>query len=236
MSSILKALKKLEDEKSARRPDSLRIDAEILRGESLRSTSSMSVLLVAAFLFVCGAGATYVYMKRETGKISVRETPVAAVLPSERPLPAAPAPAAAKIVAHLQKNDDRAQVPQPVKITAPKSEAKHAIPSPLHAAPSKPIIKHQSVRAVKPSVTIRPAVAPTMPSAEDVSRPAAPMLKVNGIAYQDGGADSVAVVNGISVSSGSVIEGAKVEDIQMDRVRFSCGGEKFEVLLGKSNR
>jgi general secretion pathway protein B len=46
----------------------------------------------------------------------------------------------------------------------------------------------------------------------------------------------VAVVNGIPVSNGSVVEGARVEDIQRDRVRFSYGGERFEVTLGKTNR
>jgi type II secretory pathway component PulC len=64
--------------------------------------------------------------------------------------------------------------------------------------------------------------------------PANPVLKVHGIAFQDG-ADSVAVVNGITVSNGSVIEGARVEEIQKDRVRFSRGAEKFEIILDKSN-
>ena len=63
---------------------------------------------------------------------------------------------------------------------------------------------------------------------------AKPVLKVNGIAFQDG-ADSVAVINGITVSKGSVIEGARVEEIQKDRVRFSRGGEKFDIILDKSN-
>jgi type II secretory pathway component PulC len=76
----------------------------------------------------------------------------------------------------------------------------------------------------------------TQQSEQPADRSVPPTLKVNGIAFQEGVAGSVAVVNGISVSSGSMVEGAKVEDIQMDRVRFSYSGEKFEVLLGKSNR
>ena len=64
----------------------------------------------------------------------------------------------------------------------------------------------------------------------------APLIKVNGIAFQGNGPGSVAVVNGVPVANGSMIEGARVEDIQKDRVRFSYGGEKFEVDLGKSNR
>jgi hypothetical protein len=34
---------------------------------------------------------------------------------------------------------------------------------------------------------------------------------------------------------GAVIEGAKVEEIGKDRIRFSYGGESFEVPLGNSN-
>jgi general secretion pathway protein B len=60
-------------------------------------------------------------------------------------------------------------------------------------------------------------------------------LKVEGIAFQDGGTDSVAVVNGVAVSKGSVIEGARVEEILKDRVKFSRGSEKFEIILDKTN-
>ncbi len=63
-----------------------------------------------------------------------------------------------------------------------------------------------------------------------------PHLTVNGIAYQEGGSDNLAVINGITVSNGAVIEGVKVEDIQKDRVQFSHDGEKFEIILNKSNR
>jgi type II secretory pathway component PulC len=67
-----------------------------------------------------------------------------------------------------------------------------------------------------------------------VVKPVKPVLKVNGIAFQDG-ADSVAVINGITVSNGSVIEGARVEEIHKDHVKFSRDGEKFYIILEKSN-
>jgi len=67
-----------------------------------------------------------------------------------------------------------------------------------------------------------------------VATPVKPVLKVHGIAFQDG-AESAAVVNGVTVSNGSVIEGARVEEIQKDRVRFSRGGETFDIILDKSN-
>jgi type II secretory pathway component PulC len=76
-------------------------------------------------------------------------------------------------------------------------------------------------------------MTPSTPVAPLVT-PVKPVLKVHGIAFQDG-AESVAVINGIAVSKGSVIEGARVEEILKDRVRLSRGGETFEIILDKMN-
>src|ERR1039457_2422419 len=76
MSSILKALKKLEHEKSARKPDSFRIDAEILRGGASRSFFSTGASLAAIALFLCGGGATYVYMKHDKAPAPVQPSQV----------------------------------------------------------------------------------------------------------------------------------------------------------------
>jgi len=101
-------------------------------------------------------------------------------------------------------------------------------------------VVQQSTRNVK-SAEIVPQVVPAEPKSVSPFVPTAPLvpptrpvLKVNGIAFQDG-ADSVAVINGVTVSNGSVIEGARVEEIQKDRVRFSRGGERFDIILDKSN-
>ena len=59
---------------------------------------------------------------------------------------------------------------------------------------------------------------------------------MNGIAFQEGSRDNMAMINGIAVSSGEMIEGVRVEDIQKNRVIFSQGGEKFEIRLNKSNK
>lgn len=78
----------------------------------------------------------------------------------------------------------------------------------------------------------KPAVSAVPLSA---APPKIAVLKVDGIAFQDGTAEGVAVVNGVAVSKGSEIEGARVEEIQKDCVRFSRGAEKFEIILDKSN-
>ena len=63
-----------------------------------------------------------------------------------------------------------------------------------------------------------------------------PTLRVNGIAYQNGSADSMAVINGVPVLTGATIEGVTVEEVQKDRVLFQYNGEKFGIPLGQSNR
>jgi general secretion pathway protein B len=224
MSSILKALKKLEHEKTARKPDSYKIDAEILRGGSSHSSFSKGALLTALILFLCGSGAMYLFMKHGTSLESVQppqniktelraesspDTPLVPLSnkPSETPLPRPPAQA----ISVLEKMESSAR-------SAEKQQTRRVQPAEIitQPVPSEP----------KKGVAVVP-VAP-------VVIPANPLLKVHGIAFQDG-ADSVAVVNGITVSNGSVIEGARVEEIQKDRVRFSRGAEKFEIILDKSN-
>jgi general secretion pathway protein B len=226
MSSILKALKKLEQEKAARKPDSFRIDAEILRGGAQRSRFfSSGASLAAVALFLCGVGATYLYMKHDqtsapvqqsqSSKSGVRgDSSTAATLFPVSTLPAV-----------------QPQPRQPAKgISTPeKSEpSSRSMVTQQHTQRVKSVeIVPQAVPAESMSVSPPVPVAPLVPPAKSV-------LKVNGIAFQDG-ADSVAVINGVTVSNGSVIEGARVEEIQKDRVRFSRGGEKFEIILDKSN-
>jgi general secretion pathway protein B len=68
------------------------------------------------------------------------------------------------------------------------------------------------------------------------SGPAMPVLTLTGIAWQKDSADRVAVVNGISVTEGVVVEGARVEEIFQDRVRFSFEKQTFDVTLGRTNQ
>lgn len=232
MSSILKALKKLEDEKSIRKPDSLKIDAEILRGDASRRFSPVGTSLLAALLFVCGGSATYVFMKPGTGNVAGLNAPASAVTPA---VPSSSAIAVAPV----------AEKPQQLNLQVESSKSDKTISvkldnnPPYSVAPPKMPAKAQSVQSIKkPEASLNNV--PTKKASAAAIQPTAPVmtpsLKVNGIAYQNESADRVAIVNGVSVSNGSMIEGARVEDIQKERVRFSYGGEKFDVTLGKSNR
>jgi len=114
------------------------------------------------------------------------------------------------------------------QVEPPRSRAKIA---PLSAPHAKPLKQHSRATAQpKPSPAAAP---PAAPPAVPVKRP--PTLRVDGIAYHLGSADSLAVVNGTTVYAGAIVEGAKVEEIGKDRIRFNYEGERFEVPLGKSN-
>jgi general secretion pathway protein B len=79
-----------------------------------------------------------------------------------------------------------------------------------------------------PLEDVPPAVSP--PSAAS----AAPLFTVAGIGWRDDPASRMAMVNGSPVRVGSVVDGARVEEIFPDRVRFSYQQRSFEVQLGKS--
>lgn len=225
MSSILKALNKLEQESAALKREPLKIDAEILRGSSPAGISPLKLILAATILFTSGGGATYLYLNPE---------PMAAQMfrsPESPPTPVSPArhsaippkadpvaieyitPEAQRTVQHYKKNQ-----PTPQKHLSPHQTTAHVQRKELSSAGSK---SNRSNKPESAAFSVEPVRIPT--------------LKVNGIAFQDG-SDSVAVVNNIPVAKGSLIEGVRVVEILRDRVQFRKGEHAFDILLGKSNR
>jgi len=229
MSSILKALKKLDAEKSARTPDSIKIDAEILRGETRAGFSPLGISLAATLLFACGGVVTYLYMKPETNKVVSTRNAAPSVIPVERIIPEAIVPATS-----LAKTKFSPAAPAPS--AAKKLHYDH--PSDVKSG-SLNSVKIPPIRPIRqPTAISKPAAAPAKPMQIPVSRPEVqnpPMLRVNGIAFQDG-LDSAAMINGVQVIKGSTIEGVLVVDIKKDRVLFRHNGADFEIALGRSNR
>lgn len=222
MSSILKALKKVENEHKHRVPANLRIDTDILRPGDSPRFSIVTVSLAAAFLFICGSTVTYLYLKGAgTSGPSRQSAPPASDSATPQALPAVP-PAPQQIgtddkAAALRREQQKPSAAPPRSPGKAPSEKRHGIP----AGTAQAGASSQTV----PSSTVTPAETGI-----------APGVRVNGIAFQAGGIDSLAVVNGVSVSNGSIIGGARVEEIQKDRVRFVYAGKRFEVMLGESNR
>jgi hypothetical protein len=238
MSSILKALKKLDDDKAARHPDELKIDAEILRVDDSPRLSSAGLLAVALLLLAGGSGATYMYMKRDRAPEQVstlksaepsRPPQLPVTLPKD--IKTEQLPAAIVIVPAQQQKSSKVEAPKQQKKAAPVVTAPAVTPN------SKQANRTVVAKDTKSPPKINTATNPSPQSPPQASVKTVPALRVNGIAFQDGNAaDSVAIINGVPVSSGASIEGVKIDEIHKNRVKFSYNGEKFEIPLGQSNR
>jgi len=99
------------------------------------------------------------------------------------------------------------------------------------AALSKPAA---ALAAPKPAAVVPAAPAPQAAAATPA--PAHPEPKVSGIAWQNSGESSFAVVNGRAVLQGAIIDGYKVLEIHRDRVRFSGSNGTFDVPVGDDEK
>lgn len=218
MSSILKALKKLEEEQAARsKAASPRSGGQYVAVDRKRRRPVLLVgCIVVAILLV---GVLFQAMR------DIRELPVA------RP-------------------------PLPSTAVSPPKVAVASVPPVVTALQSAQPTSGQTERAPaggpgpdKPTpVDIRPvAAAPVAVSAEpvhevDVERReiplpgqqwSAPQLKVDDILPAAGG-EPMAIVNGLPVMEGTLVENALVEKIHPDRVRFIIDGKVVEVRPSSS--
>lgn len=227
MSSILKALKKLEHEKSGRFPDLLKIDSDILRTvDSSRHFSPFLLALLTLFVFGGGAAVAFFFIKATnepqtateskpiiTAKILQQPVSTAAAMPKTLPAEIVVVPARRPPVELSLKKPNKSEVVSKVADVIVNESAWTATP----VLSKKTEEVAQTVKVEQPAATVR-------------------TLRVTGIAYHNSGTDSMAIINGMPVSSGSIIEGATVEEIRKDRVLFQHNGEKFEIQLGQTNQ
>jgi len=226
MSSILKALKKLEHEKTGRFPESFNINKDIIRtAESTRSFSPFTLLLFSLLIFGGGASATFLFL--HSSRLPQSATKAQQIISTEDDQPrdskglATPDTLPAEIVAvpATSNSTGRRQLLQ-YKTTAPDNDV--ANKTPAVADPVRSAEPKEAAAAIK--------------SEHVAGTRTVPYLRVNGIAFQNNGAESVVIVNGMTVAKGATIEGATVDDVRNDRVIFRYNGELFEILLGQSNR
>lgn len=228
MSSILKALKKVEHEKTGHFAGSLNINSDILKttDTSTRRFSPFSLVLLLLLVFGGGAAVAFFFLQESETKPKVAPQPVIAEKSIPTPVPApvvnydALPPEIVVVPARGEQSGEAA--PKQRKAAAAGNAAKRTAGNPAGEAVSG--ISEKPKEAIE-------AVKSALPPAAAV-----PALRVNGIAFQISGAENMAIVNGTAVSTGSKIEGAIVVDIRKDRVLFQHDREKFEILLGQSNR
>lgn len=257
MSSILKALEKVERERSPRR-DGL---SPGLSSAGRRRSPWMLPLGIAIGAGVAGF-ITFVAMgglshQKASVQVAVSR-PAVAVLPAAPaaiPRDAVPAPAG-EVGAVPAKTALPAPVRAPEAIKEPQAPAKGyaAAPAPVAQVVSVPPQKVKTAGTLPTKAKTRVVAAPAgaakasagaakaNPSAVSLNptQPAAPApktalppadVKVTGIAMQDNGDTSFAIINGRPVAKGGTVDGVHVEEILSDRVKLSRGGKEFEIKV-----
>jgi len=200
MSSILKALRKLQEDKAALGEGNIDIARDILKRRYDTSPAPGRQLLVGLAVVILGAvfaAACWWYWPENPQLNSVAEQP----------------PVAASA---LQSPAEQQSTPL-IKNTA--------APSPGHTTDPSPVIIYSTVNVSKQQGPSIPASAE-----KPVVKPAhvvIPDLQVTQIVYQPQPEARMAIVNDLPVMEATEIEGATVVEILSDRVRFSFQGVEF---------
>lgn len=245
MSSILKALKKLEQSKSARRGGDHDM-TWFIRGDTGESAPRRRWPLFLALLGVAAAAAvaTYAVMSKWPGP--PRPQRAGQTMGEDTKAPGSRQPPPERAVAAPEAFKPPVA---PGSLRTNRAKNGHGVPlsgSTLKTRPfsGAPALKntarqmHSTARnqrkppargSASPGAPV-PLAAGQAPSLEH------PVLHVGGIAWQKDSASPMAIVNGTPVAEGSTVGGARVEKIYQERVRFSHKGRTFDVGLGSSSR
>ena len=209
MSSILKALRKLEEEKAAVGEGNVDIAHDILKGSASRPTRSLLWPLVSLVLFtlVIGAG-LYIW----------------SVLPQRAPVSGQTAALPAPVSVETRKP---VRLPAPV---TPRVETPAVVQPPAPDQPKNSAPVTVSAPAAAPS---KPPVVQAEASAFDAE--GLPFLILTGIAYRENPAERIAIINDLPVMQGTAIEGAEVVEILADRVILKWKGKRVEKRLSAKN-
>lgn len=229
MSSILKALKRLEEEKAERLDAPVDIARDILRQPRRRSHSmpwlalsiaGCGVVVAVGLLVLWYGGQPVTHPDRADHAEDVSKSP-------RLPLP----PSAAPVADIPESPVDVRPEPEVVEV--------RMVPPPVAVAGKPVATRKAGVEAAAPEestppVTRREATPKTAP-VPSVARPQAegPRLIVSGIVFQAEREARLAIVNDLPVMEGTLIEGVEVVEILADRVRFAREGNAFEVEMGK---
>jgi len=221
MSYILDALKKIEHEKNKRaRPDGrVSISGDLFNEQKqpvVRSKVWKGLLLIAVVSLVTFMG-TWFLLKGNDQKVAaivpapaIQLPPVTAVTPQAIQLP----------VSSLSQSVAAEQAVSPP--AAPAGHEKNTVdeddlPTPQRAGKPEKRLKTESITS-----TPRQISPTTAPPAD---------IKLSGIAWQDDRHLRRAVINGFLLKEGAIVSGARITDIQTDRVRFSSNSGLFEIKL-----
>jgi general secretion pathway protein B len=228
MSVILDALRKLDREKSSRRSGAASIAVEILRPDLPRPMKRAPLYVaIAFFTAMVTAAITYGVMVKG-GPTSKPSPPLAIGLPTPHP-EAAPVTLPTEPIRSAR--DEVILVPP--KTQTPAKSKKPAAPS-VESKVDETKIKQNAGVERADIVPEKAKIPPEPPPREPPSRePAAtfPSLNISAIVWYEEPSKRFAMINGLIVTEGSVVEGMKVEEIYPDRVRFVHRNQRLEIPI-----
>lgn len=220
MSFILDALKKLEQEKAARRNADIKISDEIVRENrqvmrKARRSVPVSVALVSlGLVLLLGISGAFLWHRHGAGD----QSKVVAVNSEQK------YPAAEEVAPASQRPQMAVPAATPVRPVAAVED--ESSPQPVEANRMSRRDRMEGNRTSRADFKKRSA----QPSME-VSGSGGSRLTVSGIAWQEAPSARRAVINGDLVQEGAQVGGATVEEILPTRVRFSSGGRQFTVSI-----
>lgn len=199
MSLILDALRKMDQERKAKRGGSTSLRSDVLSYRGSQSTAERSLVMpitvIAVTLLGLSIGGYFFIVPKAaapvTGSVSAETVPTTN--------PTAPVTVPAPVIAPAIPQVPRVDMSSSTDM--PRKKERVVSPSPI-----------------KPSLT---AV---------VRRNGEGGITLSGIAWQDERHLRRAVVNGFLMEEGAEVQGAKIIEIREGAVRFSKGGEVFEIV------
>jgi general secretion pathway protein B len=241
MSSILKALKKLEEEKAARRAG-VDIARGIVKSIPVRqrkqrwlfpvsiSAAAFSAALLTYFLM---GGPPENKRAHDPPDVSMRQSDV-----KEGISEIAIKPGVTRVKPYPVGERSGTGVSRPKLKSVEKVSTKKASPekSPLSLSPEISVGIKNPNEDSRPQNNVHVAGENASRTVRQPAPLPLPMLHVSGIAWNKDDSERFAVVNGASVSEGMKVGGAVVERIFQDKVRFSFENRTFDVAVGNEMR
>lgn len=230
MSSILKALKKLEEEKSALQDEKeINLSRDILkqpvtRGISVQWFWLAGILSIAVIVMLTVA----LIRKPQISETASHKELPSISRPATLPTPTQSLPATLAVTG-INKGDSVTN-PSPLQTL-------QTGPQPLLTPARVSILKNERIElpgGIAPS--IEPLKTESAVKSIPVSAPLASdtTLTLSGIAWNKDSADRLAIINGQPTTTGTTVSGALVEEILPDRVKLFHHGRTFELLIGRS--
>jgi general secretion pathway protein B len=229
MSSILKALKKLEEEKSLQKSEKeVNISRDILTHQSDRKSSVNWLWLLGISATVVITILTFALFRKSTTVDEVKSPrlPVMSRLSTSQSAPPAAFPPPLAV-------DGKKAAVAPAPVTVLNQGSSRSFLSPgkeprtLTELPNSPVVTTEL-----PKTELAPRNVPSLraPLPDDTT------LTLSGIAWNKDSSDRLAIINGQPTVTGATVNGAVVEEILQDKVRMNLSGRTFELFLGRQTK